>query len=68
MVLFGIHGRAERIRQLLEIKYDRHVFIIYIDTHREYAQGDPHGVLHVTSINLYLEVLFWWTHSEILDD
>ena len=68
MLLFGIHGHAEIICHLLERKDVCHGVIIYIDAHREDFQGAPHGLVHVTSITVYPEVLFLCTHSDVLDD
>ena len=64
MVLFGIHGHAEIILHLLEIKDVRHGAIIYIDVHREDVQDAPHGAVHVTSITVNSEVFFRWDHNE----
>ena len=58
MVLFGIHGHAERICHLLERKDVCHGVIIYINVHREDVQDAPHGVVHVTSITVHVEVFF----------
>ena len=56
MVLFGIYGHAERICHFLEREDVLNEVIIYLDAQREDVQIAPHGVFHMTSINIDPEV------------
>ena len=64
VVLFGVNGNSERIFHFLERKDVCHGVIIYTYFHRQDVQDAPHGVVHVTSITVNVEVLFQWVHSD----